>query len=67
MLKMTSEAQIKASLKYMKEKLDDVRFRVPKGQRAVIQEHAKKMGESTNAFIKRAVAETMERDNNKSE
>lgn len=60
---MTSESQLKASKKYMKEKLDDVRFRVPKGQRAVIQAHAKKMGESTNAFLKRAVAETMERDN----
>lgn len=63
----TSEKQLAYSKKYIKEKLDDVRFRVPKGQRAVIQEHAKKMGESTNAFIKRAVAEAMERDNNKSE
>ena len=42
---MTSQSQLKASKKHMKEKLDDVRFRVPKGQRAVIQEHAKKMGE----------------------
>lgn len=64
---MASESQLRASKKYMKEKLDDVRFRVPKGQRAIIQEHAKMMGESTNAFLKRAVTETMERDNSKSD
>lgn len=59
----TSEKQLGYSRKYIKEKIDELRLRVPKGQRAVIQEHAKKMGESTNAFLKRAVAETMERDN----
>ena len=63
----TSEKQLGYSRKYIKEKIDELRLRVPKGQRAVIQEHAKKMGESTNAFIKRAVAEAMERDNRKSE
>ena len=43
--------------------LDEIKLRVPKGQRALIQAHAKKMGESTNAFIKRAVDEAVERDN----
>ena len=61
----TPESQIKATKKYLKEKVDDVRFRVPKGQREVIQEHAAKQGESVNAFITRAVRETMERDNSK--
>ena len=61
----TSESQLRATKKYLREKLDDVRFRVPKGQREIIQQHAAKLGESVNAFIMRAVKETMERDNNK--
>lgn len=63
----TSKAQLNWSKTHIKEKLDEIKVRVPKGQRAVIQEHAKKMGESTNAFIKRAVAEAIERDNSKSD
>ena len=58
-----SEAQKRATIKWQKEKTDEVRFRVPKGQRAVIQAHANQQGESTTAFIKRAIKETMERDN----
>ena len=58
-----TDAQLRATKKYLKEKLDDVRFRVPKGQREIIQQHAAKQGESVNAFICRAVRETMERDN----
>ena len=61
----TSKKQLAYSKKYINAKLEGVTFRVPKGQRAVIQDHAKKMGESTNAFLKRAVAETIERDNQK--
>lgn len=38
---------------------------VPKGEREVISSHAESQGESLNAFIRRAIAETMERDNNK--
>ena len=33
-------------------------------QLKLLQEHAIKVDESTNAFIKRAIDETMERDNN---
>lgn len=58
-----SEAQKRATIKWQKEKTDEVRFRVPKGERAVIQEHASQQGESTTAFIKRAIKEAMERDN----
>ena len=61
----TSEAQLKASKKYISEKLDEIRFRVPKGERDVLKKHAEKMGESLNKFIYRAVKETMERDNSK--
>ena len=58
-----TEAQMRATAKWQKEKTDEVRFRVPKGERTVIQAHANQQGESTTAFIKRAIKETMERDN----
>ena len=58
-----TEAQMRATAKWQKEKTDEVRFRVPKGERSIIQAHAKEQGESTTAFIKRAIRETMERDN----
>ena len=56
-----SEAQKRATAKWQKEKVEEVKFRVPKGD--VIQAHANQQGESTTAFIKRAIKETMERDN----
>ena len=59
----TSKAQLKDAQKYISEKLDEIRVRVPKGEREVWKMHAEKMGESLNKFIYRAVQETMERDN----
>lgn len=57
-----SDARLRANKKYQQEKLDNITFRVPKGEKESIQEHAKTQGESTNAFIYRAVKETMQRD-----
>lgn len=57
-----SEAQKKATAKWQREKVEEVKFRVPMGKKAIIQEHAAKQGESVNAFLNRAVSETMERD-----
>ena len=54
--------QLAASKKYQQEKLDEIKFRVPKGNKERIQEHARSQGESTNAFIYHAVNETIERD-----
>lgn len=59
----TKESQRKASKKYIAEKLDEVKLRVPKGEREILKKHAEKMGESVNAFVYRAIKETMERDN----
>ena len=59
----TTKAQQKAVSKYMKENYDVFQIRIPKGQRDKLKEHAEIMGESLNAFIKRAIAETIERDN----
>ena len=58
-----TEAQARASAKYLSEKVEDIRIRVPKGQKAVIKAHAEKLDESMNQFVIRAISETMERDN----
>ena len=58
-----SDAQKRATKKYLDEKLDRITVRVPKGERDEIHEHAKAKGESVNEFIRRAIKETMERDN----
>ncbi|MBR1530197.1 MAG: hypothetical protein IJ642_13000 [Oscillospiraceae bacterium] len=42
---------------------DRMALLVKKGQKDNIKAHAEKMGESLNAFLQRAVAETIERDN----
>ena len=47
---------------FSKKAYDDVRLQVPKGQKAEIKAHADAMGESINAFIRRAISETMNRD-----
>ena len=60
-----SDAMDRAIRKYEQEKVDRVIFRVPKGVKEQIQEHAGKQGESLSAFINRAVQETIERDNAK--
>lgn len=57
-----SKAQQKAVDKYVKANYDRIEFKAPKGRKAVIQEHAAKMGESTTAFINRAIDEAIQRD-----
>lgn len=57
-----SEAQLRAINKYVKENYDDIKVRVKKGQRALIQQHAASRGESTNSFIVRAINETIAHD-----
>ena len=56
------EKQKGYSKKYIQEKLDEIKLRVPKGQKALIQAHADQTGESVNAFIYRAITEAMDRD-----
>lgn len=59
--KKVSAAQRKATDKYL-EKFDEMRVRVPTGEKAKIKAHAEVHGESLNGFIIRAITETMERD-----
>ena len=58
-----SKAQQKAVAKYMKNNYDELKIRVPKGEKEQIKSHADKQGESLNGFVKRAIDETMKRDN----
>ena len=58
----TSEAQRKAIAKWQKEKVEDIKFRVPMGAKAVIKAHAVQRCESVNAFLLRAALETLARD-----
>lgn len=62
-----SKAQQKAVSKYMKENYDEIKARIPKGQKEIIKTHAEVHGESLNSFINRAISETMERDKGASE
>ena len=48
----------------MKENYDEVKVRMPKGQKDIIKAHADKHdGGSVNAFINRAITNQMELDN----
>lgn len=58
-----TEAQKKATNKYIKEKTDEIKIRVPKGEKERIQAHAESRGESVNGFVSRAIEKTIERDN----
>lgn len=57
-----TDARRKATAKYLKETVEDVRIRVPKGQKTIIKDHAASQGESMNQFVVRAIREAMERD-----
>lgn len=56
-----SEARKRANDKW-RGKFDEVRFRVPKGMKEIIQEHAAKRGESLNSFLNRAVHKAMQEE-----
>ena len=60
-----SEAKRKANNKFIKGTYDSVTLRVPKGKKAEIQSHTEITDESLNAFVNRAIDETMERDTHK--
>jgi len=58
-----SKAQQRAVNKYVKSNYDEVKLRMPKGKKDIIQAHAAQQGESVNAYINRAIDEAMQRDN----
>lgn len=57
-----SEAQKKSAQKWDAANLDRVSLAMPKGKKDELKAHAAAQGESVNAFINRAIEETMARD-----
>lgn len=48
--------------RYNAKSYDEIKVRVSKGEKEIIQTHAEAHSESVNGFINRAISETMERD-----
>ena len=59
--KTKTEAQIRAQKKYM-ENFVEIKVRMTPEHREQVKAHAKAIGESTSAFINRAIDETMQKD-----
>ncbi len=57
-----SKAQQRATANYVKKNYDRIEIKVAKGEKDTIQAHAEARGESVNAFINRAIVETIERE-----
>jgi len=58
-----SKAQRQATDKYISEKTDELKIRVAKGRKAVLQAHAEKAdGGSVNKFVNRAIDNQIDRD-----
>ncbi|MCL2285727.1 MAG: hypothetical protein FWC32_05110 [Firmicutes bacterium] len=55
----TTKAQQRATAKYVAKNLEEVRFRVKKGKKEAIANHAKSKGESTQSYIKRLIGTDM--------
>ena len=49
--------------KYISKAYDRVNLTMPKGRKEEVRTHAEARGESVNAFVGRAIEETMQRDN----
>lgn len=57
-----TEARKEGNRKWDAANLDRLSVAVPKGKKDQIKAHAEARGESVNAFINRAIDETMERE-----
>ncbi len=62
---MISEAKKKADAKFDKKTYDNIRLRLRKDaelNKTIVEEEAKKHGESVNAYVLKAIAERIDRD-----
>lgn len=57
-----TEARKEGNRRWDSANLDRMSLAVPKGKKEIIKAHAESKGESVNAFINRAIDETMERE-----
>ena len=60
---MASKEARKAAFKKYRAKFDLIQVRVKQGEKYIIAEHARQHNESVNAFINRAIQETIKNDN----
>lgn len=58
-----SDAKRRANKKYNNKAYDQLMLRVKKGDKEIIVEHAAKHDESLNAFLKRAIYNQLQLDN----
>ena len=58
-----TEAQKQSARKWEAANLDRLSLALPKGSKDVIKAHAEARSESVNSFIRRAISETIQRDN----
>lgn len=56
-----SKAQQRATAKYMRENLDDIKVRVKKGRREEIKAFAESQGKSLNVYIVDLIEQDMEK------
>lgn len=57
-----TEAKKKANSKYLKNTVETIAFRVPKGEKDRLKDVAERAGVSLNAFISEAVKEKIEKE-----
>jgi uncharacterized protein (DUF1778 family) len=58
---MATKAHLDGNKRYL-EKQDEIRIRIPKGEKAILQAHAAKREESLNKFIVTAISQRIERE-----
>ena len=57
-----SEKQKQYVDRYIKNTFDEIKLRVPKGRKSIIQNYAANKGESLNSFLNRLIDETITLD-----
>ena len=62
MYKGQTDARRKANSKYLKDTVDTIAFRVPRGEKEKLKDVAERAGLSLNAFISEAVKEKIEKE-----
>ncbi len=62
-----TEARKAGNRKWDADHLDRISVAMPKGKKDEIKAHAERQGESVNAFVNRAIDETMEQDKKETE
>lgn len=55
----TTKAQQKAVAKYMKNNYDEIKLRIPKGQKSTVEAAATGVGESVNMYTQKALLNRM--------